>query len=95
MNKYKKKKLMFFLLIVTMIFLLPVVVMFLWNSILPDVINVKEINYWQALGIFILSKILFGGFKSRGKKHHKCDKFMEMDNDEKSIFKEEWQKRME
>ncbi len=90
---------MFFLLIVTMTFLLPVVVMLLWNAILPEVIGVKVINYWQALGIFILSKILFGGFnKSRGRKYHpKCDKekFMEMDREEKSIFKKEWKKRME
>lgn len=34
----------------------------LWNCVLTDVLAVKAITYWQALGILLLSKILFGGF---------------------------------
>jgi hypothetical protein len=34
----------------------------LWNGVLADVLGVKTITYWQALGILVLSKILFGGF---------------------------------
>jgi len=41
-------------------------VMVLWNNILPTVLGVKMITYQQALGILVLSKILFGGFKGRG-----------------------------
>lgn len=37
-------------------------VMWLWNAILPDVLGVRSINYWQAIGILALSRILFGGF---------------------------------
>ena len=36
------------------------VVMQLWNSLLPDILHVGTITYWQAMGIFILCKILFG-----------------------------------
>jgi len=41
------------------------IVMSLWNAILPAVIGVKLISFWQALGILVLSKILFGGFGGR------------------------------
>ncbi len=39
------------------------VVMHLWNCILPSVLGVSTITFWQALGILILARILFGGFK--------------------------------
>ncbi|MBK6633344.1 MAG: hypothetical protein IPG38_02580 [Chitinophagaceae bacterium] len=39
------------------------VVMSLWNAILPAVLGVKAISFIQALGILLLSKILFGGFR--------------------------------
>lgn len=34
----------------------------LWNGVLTDVLGVKSITYWQALGLLVLAKILFGGF---------------------------------
>ena len=41
------------------------IVMALWNAILPDVLHVERIDFWQALGLLVLSKILFGGFMFR------------------------------
>jgi len=38
----------------------------LWNVVLTDVLGVKTITYWQALGLLVLAKILFGGFPGRG-----------------------------
>lgn len=40
--------------------LISFIVMQLWNSLLPDILHVGAINFWQALGLFILCKILFG-----------------------------------
>ena len=37
----------------------------LWNGVLVDVVAVKAISYWQALGLLVLAKILFGGFPGR------------------------------
>jgi hypothetical protein len=37
----------------------------LWNGVLAAVLGVKAISYWQALGILVLAKILFGGFPHR------------------------------
>ena len=41
--------------------LLSFIVMQLWNHLLPEIAGVRTINFWQALGLLILSKILFGG----------------------------------
>src|ERR1700752_285870 len=43
-------------------------VMSLWNWLMPAVFGWHPINFWQALGLLILSKILFSGF--RGAPHH-------------------------
>lgn len=40
------------------------VVMQLWNALLPDLFaGVSPIGYWQALGVLVLSRILFGGLR--------------------------------
>jgi hypothetical protein len=41
------------------------IVMNLWNWLGPAVFGARTITFWQALGILILSKILFGGFGGR------------------------------
>lgn len=42
-------------------------VMVLWNWLMPSVFaGVREIDYVHALGVLVLSKILFGGFRGRG-----------------------------
>jgi hypothetical protein len=40
------------------------VVMSLWNILMPSIFAVRAISFWQALGLLILSKLLFGGFRS-------------------------------
>src|SRR5260370_16443187 len=46
-----------------------VVVEHLWNWLIPAIIGWHAINFWQAVGILLLSKILFGGFRGRGGMH--------------------------
>ena len=41
------------------------VVMWLWNQLMPVIFGLHAISFWQALGILVLSKILFGGFRGR------------------------------
>ena len=41
-------------------------VMILWNALLPNIFTVKTITFWQALGLLVLSKLLFGGFRPYG-----------------------------
>ncbi len=41
-------------------------VMSLWNWLMPALFGLHHITFWQALGLFLLSKILFGGFRGPG-----------------------------
>lgn len=45
--------------------LFSVVVMWLWNWLMPAVFSLHAIGFWQALGLLVLSKILFSGFRGR------------------------------
>lgn len=46
------------------------VVMLLWNWVMPGLIDgIMPIDYWRALGLLVLSRILFGGFRGRGGWH--------------------------
>jgi hypothetical protein len=38
-------------------------VMSLWNALMPGIFAVRAITFWQALGLLVLSKLLFGGFR--------------------------------
>ncbi len=40
------------------------IVMLLWNWLMPEIFGLKPLNYWQAWGLLILSWILFKGFGS-------------------------------
>lgn len=44
--------------------------MLLWNALLPAIFGVTIINYWQALGLLVLGRLLFGGFGKGGGWHH-------------------------
>lgn len=56
-----------FLLVVLGIAALGWVVMALWNWLIPMLFTGgHEIDYVQAMGVLLLSKILFGGFRGRG-----------------------------
>jgi Ca2+/H+ antiporter, TMEM165/GDT1 family len=75
--------------------------MLLWNALLPGIFhNIGTITYWQAFGIFILSRILFGGFRS-GHAHHfphhgsvsrLKERWNKMSDEEREKIKEEWKK---
>ncbi len=39
------------------------VVMSLWNVLMPGIFAVRAISFWQALGLLVLSKLLFGSFR--------------------------------
>lgn len=41
-------------------------VMSLWNALIPSIFGVHAINFWQAVGLLILSKLLFGSFRTYG-----------------------------
>ena len=87
------------LIVVTLVaFLIGWIVMKLWNAILPPVLGLHMITYWQAVGILVLSRILFGGFskggsRRRGGPYMWKEKWMNMSDEEKLKFQEEWKRR--
>ncbi len=97
-----KKDLLFFVLFIAAGLAFSAIVMALWNAILPAVIGVKTITFLQAIGILLLSKILFGGFGRRGGwnggrrspwKDKMQEKFANMTPEEREKFKAEWKSR--
>ncbi len=77
-----------------------VIVMSLWNALLPAIFGIKAITLLQALGILVLSKILFGGFGHRrwgGRgyqwKQNMQNKMAAMTPEEREKFKAEWKNR--
>jgi hypothetical protein len=92
------------LAVLAMIALLSFIVMSLWNVVLSPVLHIGVINFWQALGILVLSKILFGGFHRgwRGRYYNDpnyqwrkemLSKWKTMAPEEREKFKQEWRNR--
>ena len=69
------------------------VVMNLWNWLLPAILHVSVITFWQAIGIFVLCKILFGFGKGGGPgkgawmRHRMEEKFKNMTPEEREKFR--------
>jgi len=94
------------LVVVAAFFVFGMAVMYLWNAVIPSIFaSVGTITFWQAIGLLVLSKILFhgGGFRGRcgcgggwrGRRARAMwkDKWMNMSDEEKAKFKEEWKNR--
>lgn len=45
-------------------------VMLLWNWLMPAIFGLKEITYWQAAGLVILARLLFGSYGHGKHGHH-------------------------
>jgi Ca2+/H+ antiporter, TMEM165/GDT1 family len=41
-------------------------VMSLWNGLVPALFDGPVLTYWQALGLLVLARLLFGGFRPHG-----------------------------
>lgn len=97
MNGKIKFGFLFLPLFIGGVFLFTWGLMALWNGILPEVTGVKTISFWQAMGIFALSKILFGFGGSWGGKRSRWrerrEKYNNMPPEEWDKIKSEWKNR--
>ncbi len=85
--------LMFLPLAVLFVALFGLVVMALWNWLMPALFGWKVIGYWQALGLVILCRILFGGrggWGGRGRhwRHRMRERWEGMTPEERERFRE-------
>lgn len=100
-SKFNNNRKKFFLIpfgIAAILGIVSYVVMLLWNNLLPEILHVSTITFWQAMGIFVLSKILFGFGKGGGKPawiqnkmHH--NRFQNMSDEDRERFKERMKDR--
>jgi Ca2+/H+ antiporter, TMEM165/GDT1 family len=96
-----KKGVMFLFIFIAAVLVFGLVVMGLWNAILPAVLGVKTITFFQALGILVLSKILFGSFSGGGRrwrggpawKEKMKQRWDNMTPEEREKFKAGWKNR--
>lgn len=94
-----------FLKVLAFIFIGGFVVMSLWNWLMPVLFGLKLITFLQALGLLVLSKILFGGFRGgggwRGRhpggghmwKEKMAERWENMNPEERERFKKHWKGR--
>ena len=62
---------LFLLKLVLILAITSAIVMLLWNVIVPSVFGAPMLNYWQAAGLLLLAKILFGSIgRGFGRRHH-------------------------
>ena len=63
------------------------VVMHLWNALLPALFGWRTITFWQALGLLLLCRILFGGLGHGGPRRRGC-RYGRMSPEERDKFRD-------
>lgn len=100
---WRKKIPIMILFIIGFGILLSFAVMWLWNNVLVPVTDLREVDIWQAAGLLLLSRILFGGFKGgpwkggpgrhRSGRSHWREKWKNMSEEEREGLKQRWKDR--
>jgi chromate transport protein ChrA len=77
--------------VIVAVLLFGLVTMHLWNWLMPAVFGLTTITFTQALGLLVLSKILFGGFHRHhgrgGWRRHMEERFQQMTPEEHERFR--------
>ena len=69
------------------------IVLQLWNWLLPPLFGLRQITFWQALGILVLCRILFGrlggpGSYRRGFRRRISERWEQMTPEERERFRQ-------
>ncbi len=71
------------------------VVKHLWNWLAPTLFGWHQISFWQALGLLVLCRILFGGFhggngsyQSKARRRAMAERWEKMTPEEREKFRE-------
>ncbi|HXC31950.1 MAG TPA: hypothetical protein VNZ56_05710 [Verrucomicrobiae bacterium] len=64
----------------------------LWNYLMPGLFGLHAITFWQAVGLIILGRLLFGGFGPRFGggpwRRHMAERWEQMTPEERERFRE-------
>jgi hypothetical protein len=66
------------------------IVRLLWNWLLPSLFGVRDITFWQALGLLALCRIFFGGLGVHGSSRRNARRRIEERVDER--MRERWER---
>jgi|SRR5277367_555172 len=74
------------------------VVMHLWNWLAPALFGWRLVTFWQALGLLVLCRILFGGWGGHNHNRSKWrqkrdDRWAAMTPEEREKFRQGWRSR--
>jgi hypothetical protein len=81
---------------VLVIYLCGELIMYLWNWLLPPLFGLRLITFWQALGLLVLCRILFGSWGGGGdsRKHHRhFERWDRMSPEERDRLRQNWRTR--
>lgn len=78
-------------------FLFGYLIQVLWNWLMPGIFGLREITYWEGVGLFILARFIFGcsfggGGKEEKKHKHKKSDWDKAKEEIKAEFKKEFDK---
>lgn len=98
MNRYRwLRVLKVTLFIVIAIGVIGAVVMSLWNWLAPDVFGGRTIDFWQAIGLFALARLLVGGLRGGGHRahwrHRMAERWDSLSEDERAKARAAMQRR--
>ena len=82
---HARRKVSLLVFSIVMFVVVGVGVMYLWNWLIPAIFGLRTITYFQAVGLLILSRVLFGGFPGR---HGRPPRWAGMSPEEGARFRE-------
>ncbi len=93
MRSHRLRRILKFLpFVVLFVVVFGFVVMGLWNWLMPAIFGLKPIGYWQAWGLIILGRVLFGGFRMGGRgdhwRHRMRERWEKMTPEEREKFRQ-------
>jgi hypothetical protein len=97
----RRRRLVFVALLALAVLLAGGAVMVLWNSVVVSSLQAQPLSYWQALGLLLLCRILFGGWsrpqrwQPRRPGHRMQQKWASMSPDHRAQFRSHWKARCE
>lgn len=103
----KVVKIIFFVILgIAFLFLIGYVFMLLWNWLMPELFGLPTLEYWKAMGLLVLAKIIFGfGFgdpdgpkskkKSKKKRFNKDKCSWRSDFSDWKLYDEYWKEEGE
>jgi hypothetical protein len=84
-------------LLIAVLALVGLAVMLLWNALVPQLLHGPAVGYWQALGLLLLCRLLFGGLRGRGWgghwRHRWRERWEQMTPEERAQLRERIQSR--